>query len=324
MNRVQHKFNRVQSGLNRVQSSSTDADTPLDELEEAFFSYLAVERNSSERTLANYSYAIACFREWADEPFPGWQSLTSNHFKDYLFDIMKADEWSRATIRLHFAALRSFYKFLCRRRDFPHNPVADIQLPKAEKKLPIVLTQKQVLELIELPLKITHPKQAPHWMPYRDVAILELFYSSGIRLSELAALEVRDLDQQRESIRVMGKGNKQRLCPVGTPAMEAIIAYREHAEVLSGPLFISKLRKGMTPRAISNLFKKYHQHSDIPVDVSPHKLRHSFATHLLDCGADLRSVQAMLGHASLSTTQIYTHVSVARMKEVYEEAHPRA
>ena len=297
-------------------------ESPEDPLLDSFLQYLAVERNSSERTLINYRHAIILFR-LSTPDFPGWRALESGVFRDYLFEAMKSD-WARSTIRLHFSALRSFYKFLNRREGFSHNPIAEIQLPKAEKKLPVVLTQKQVIELLEMPFKIEHAKQAPSWMPFRDGAILELFYSSGVRLAELAALRISDFDLHNECIRVLGKGKKERICPVGTPAAEAIFRYCQEARVLDGPLFISKLRKQMTPRAISNLFKKYHEHSSIPVNVSPHKLRHSFATHLLDNGADLRSVQSMLGHASLSTTQIYTHVSVARMKEVYDQAHPRA
>ena len=293
-----------------------------DTLLDSFLEYLSIERNSSERTLINYHHAITKYRDWRDD-FDSWDTQDADDFRDYLFEIMK-DEWARATIRLHFAALRSFYKYLNRREGFSRNPVADIQLPKAEKKLPIVLTQTQVLELLDMPFKIDHPKQAPHWMAHRDKAILELFYSSGIRLAELASLQISDFDFHSECLRVVGKGSKERICPIGTQAVEAIQAYRLKARVLEGPLFISKLKRQMTPRAISNLFKKYHQHTSIPVNVSPHKLRHSFATHLLDSGADLRSVQAMLGHSSLSTTQIYTHVSVARMKEVYDEAHPRA
>lgn len=293
-----------------------------DRLPDLFFDYLSLEKNVSGRTLANYRHAISSFRTWA-RSFPGWERADADLFRDYLFEMMKSEK-ARATIRLHFAALRSFYKFLGRRQGLKHNPLAEIQLPKQEKRLPVVMTQKQVTELLETPYKIEQPRQAPHWTAHRDAAILELFYSSGIRLAELAGLQVKDLDLHHECIRVQGKGGKQRICPVGTPALEAIERYRLHAEIRQGPLFISKLRKGITPRAISDLFQKYHQHTGIPVNVSPHKLRHSFATHLLDCGADLRSVQAMLGHASLSTTQIYTHVSMARMKEVYDEAHPRA
>ncbi|MCL4154360.1 UNVERIFIED_CONTAM: hypothetical protein GTU68_049872 [Idotea baltica] len=137
-------------------------------------------------------------------------------------------------------------------------------------------------------------------------------------------MNVEDFDLHNECVRVFGKGSKERVCPVGNLAAEAIHRYRNEARVMGGALFISKLRKRLTSRAISDVFKKYHALTDIPVNVSPHKLRHSFATHLLDNGADLRSVQTLLGHASLSTTQIYTHVSIERMKRVYEETHPRA
>jgi integrase/recombinase XerC len=304
------------------QSSIKTVKPAIDLLLESFLEYLSIERNSSDKTLINYEHAITQFRDWVGD-FQGWDTLEADDFRDYLFELMKAD-WARATIRLHFAALRSFYKYLNRRQNFKKNPVAEVLLPKSEKKLPVVLTQKQVVELIELPFKVPLSQQAPHWLPYRDTAILELFYSSGIRLAELAGLQIQDFDFHNECVRVLGKGNKERVCPVGTLATKAINEYRQQAGVMNGSLFISKLRSQMTPRAISNLFVKYHALSNIPVEVSPHKLRHSFATHLLDCGADLRSVQAMLGHASLSTTQIYTHVSVARMKEVYHKAHPRA
>jgi integrase/recombinase XerC/integrase/recombinase XerD len=288
----------------------------------AFLEYLSVEKNCSHRTLSNYEHAINAFR--ISVPiFSGWHKLDADDFRDYLYVCMKSGR-SRSTIRLHFSALRSFYKFLTRRQGLSMNPLLDVELPKAEKKLPIVLNQVQVNELLEMPLKIEQPKQAAPWTAHRDVAILELFYSSGIRLAELTGLNVEDFDLHNECVRVFGKGNKERVCPVGTPAAEALHTYRNEARVMNGALFISKLRKRMTSRAISDIFKKYHALSNIPVSISPHKLRHSFATHLLDHGADLRSVQTLLGHASLSTTQIYTHVSIERMKQVYNKAHPRA
>ncbi len=289
---------------------------------DAFLEYLSVEKNCSHRTLSNYEHAISVCRQSIPK-FPGWDKLDAEDFRDYLYECMKSG-LARSTIRLHFSALRSFYKFLTRRQGLPVNPLLDVELPKAEKKLPVVLNQAQVNELLEMPFKVEQPKQAALWTAHRDAAILELFYSSGVRLAELTALNVEDFDLHNECVRVFGKGNKERICPVGTPAAEAIHAYRNEARVMEGPLFISKLRKRMTSRAISDIFKKYHALSNIPVNVSPHKLRHSFATHLLDHGADLRSVQTLLGHASLSTTQIYTHVSIERMKQVYEKAHPRA
>jgi len=293
-----------------------------DERIEEFLEYLSVEKNRSYRTLANYHHALSRFRNWLPAT-KSWDQADAEDFRDYLFLLMRG-RLDRATVRLHFAALRCFYRFLVRRCGLSVNPVADVQLPKAEKKLPLVLNERQVLELVEKPLKIEQPRQAPSWAAERDAAILELFYSSGIRLSELAALDVEDFDLHEECIRVFGKGSKERICPVGTAASEAIHRYRNAARVMTGPLFIGKSRKRLTTRAISDLFHKYHSLCDIPQQASPHKLRHSFATHLLDRGADLRSVQTLLGHTSLSTTQIYTHVSIERMKKVYEEAHPRA
>jgi len=204
------------------------------------------------------------------------------------------------------------------------NPLKEVLLPKAEKKLPLLLTVKQINELLCTPFKVEREKQAPPWVAARDAAIMELFYSSGLRLQELVLLDVAHIDPYSESVRVFGKGRKERVVPVGAPALAAIQKYRHEAGVNTGPLFISKLRKRLSTHAVWSLLKKYLRHTSIPISLSPHKLRHSFATHLLDNGADLRSVQSLLGHASLSTTQIYTHVTVERLKKAYNEAHPRA
>jgi site-specific recombinase XerD len=199
-----------------------------------------------------------------------------------------------------------------------------VQLPKPERGLPVVLTVSQVDELLGLPLQERLEKKGPPWLPFRDAAILELFYSSGLRISELIGLDVGDVDFIGETLRVRGKGAKERVVPVGGAAMRAMQRYRQEAVVTSGPLFLSKLRRRITQQAVDLLLRKYLKLSLIPFGVSPHKLRHSFATHLLDAGADLRSVQSLLGHASLSTTQIYTHVTRERLKEAYDGAHPRA
>ena len=181
-----------------------------------------------------------------------------------------------------------------------------------------------LLALLDSPLAMKKSARAPQWMPRRDAAILELFYSSGLRLAEMASLDVRSVDDFSESVRVLGKGRKERIVPVGVPALTAIQKYRHEARVQAGPLFINKQRRRMGARSIWLSLKRYLVHANIPANISPHKLRHSFATHLLDAGADLRSVQELLGHASLSTTQIYTHVTVERLKSAYDGAHPRA
>lgn len=294
---------------------------PDDSLTAAFLDYLRNERNASPRTLENYRRALEAAADFlGDKP---WSAATADDFRAYLFAMMKRDR-ARATIRLEFAALRSLYRFLCERHGLATNPLAAVSLPKPEKRLPVFLTTSQVDALLRAPLEAKPDKQAPSWMPSRDAAILELFYSSGLRLAELAALDVRDIDVFNETVRVMGKGSKERVVPVGEPALQSIQQYRQRAGVKDGPLFLSKMRKRLGSGSIWSLVKKYLRLAEIPVPASPHKLRHSFATHLLDAGADLRSVQSLLGHASLSTTQIYTHVTTERLKRSYDKAHPRA
>ncbi len=302
-------------------SAEGSAPRPDDPLAQEFLRYLEVERNSSPRTIAAYRQALRAFRAEGKES--SWNDYVADDFRDYLFGAMKKKR-ARSYIRLQFSAFRTFYRFLIERKGLARDPVRELELPKTEKKLPLVLTRQQIDELLSAPLRVSKEKAAPKWMPLRDAAIMEIFYSSGLRLSELASLNVADLDIYTESVRVLGKGRKERVCPVGAPALEIVSRYRAAANVHSGPLFISKLRERISPRSIWLILKRYLRHTSIPVTISPHKLRHSFATHLLDRGADLRSVQALLGHASLSTTQIYTHVTVERLKRAYKDAHPRA
>ena len=294
-----------------------------EELEAAFLSFMDTERSASPRTILNYRLALGSFRIWAGDRFAGWKDSSAEDFRRWLFDMMK-QELAKATIRLRFAAIRSFYKFLVHRRGLAKSPVAEVQLPKPEKKLPVVLTIAQIDELLALPLQAAVHRQTKPWMPLRDAAILELFYSCGLRISELRGLDVKDVDFLGENVRVLGKGAKERIVPVGGPAMAALQRYQREAAVTQGPLFLGKNRTRITQQAIDQLLKKYLKLSSIPFRISPHKLRHSFATHLLDAGADLRSVQSLLGHASLSTTQIYTHVTKERLRKAYDEAHPRA
>jgi site-specific recombinase XerD len=294
---------------------------PLDRLAEQFLEHLEVERNVSPRTLSNYRHALDEFRKAL--PQPGWKDLRADHFRRRLFEQMKAG-LAKPTIRLHFAALRTFYRFLVERHGLKDNPLKQVQLPKLDRNLPVVLTTKQIDALLAAPLVMERSDRAPKWMPMRDAAILELFYSSGLRLAELASLAVGSVDPFSETVRVLGKGRKERIVPVGKLALEAIQKYRQAAGVNAGPLVINKSRRRLGTRSVWLSLKRYLVHAKIPRTISPHKLRHSFATHLLDAGADLRSVQTLLGHASLSTTQIYTHVTVERLKKAYALAHPRA
>ncbi len=295
---------------------------PVDPLVEAFLEFLSVERDASPLTLINYAHALGEFRRQSPK-ITDWMQVSPDEFRAYLFLLMKR-ELSRSTIRLHFAAMRSFYKYLTRRHGLVSNPLLEVQLPKLEKKLPVVLTLQQIEELLALPLTYAQEAQAPVWAGERDAAILETFYSTGLRLHELANLDVKDYDIYHDTLRVLGKGRKERFCPLGSHAVKALQRYRQKAGVHEGPMFISKLRTRISTRAIGDVLQKYLRVSTIPIRGTPHKLRHSFATHLLNNGADLRSVQELLGHSSLSTTQIYTHVSTERMKQVYDKTHPRA
>ena len=289
-----------------------------------FIRYMMAERNASRLTLSAYARALRQFREWMGKRFPGWSECTAEHFRGWLYEAME-EQLKSSTIRLRFAALRSFYNHLVRFGEVSMSPLAEVSLPKARHPLPVHLNLRQMEELLSMPLRVPLDKKCPPWLPYRDAAILELFYSCGVRLSELVSLNANALQSEEGCLRVVGKGRKVRLVPVGDYARAAIERYCEMAGVSgASPLFISRLGRRLTGRAIQLMLEKYLRYSDIPIHISPHKLRHTFATHLLDAGADLRAVQELLGHASLSTTQIYTHVTKSRMKAVYRSAHPRA
>ena len=298
-----------------------NAKRSQDRLAEQFFDWLDGEKNASAHTITAYRTAVESFR--AFRPNTSWTSATDDDFRSFLFYMMKAGR-ARSSVRLTFSALRTFYDFLVLRQHIPTNVIKGIELPKISRQLPAFFTTSQVETLLAKPTAMPKEKQATPWMAARDEAIFELFYSTGMRISELVGLDVKDLDPISETARVFGKGSKERICPVGGPALEAVSRYRSAANVHSGPLFLNKSRRRLSARSIWLAMKKYLQAAGLPANMSPHKLRHSFATHLLDAGADLRSVQSLLGHASLSTTQIYTHVTAERLKQAYNNAHPRA
>lgn len=291
---------------------------------ERFLSYMEVEKTASAHTLAAYRRTLQQFREWMGSRFVSWHDCGTDCFRGWLYEAME-QELKPASIRLRFAALRSLYTYLMLREGLSVNPLAEVTLPKARHSLPVHLSLRQMEDLLSLPLRTPVDKKSPDWLPYRDAAILELFYSCGIRLSELVGLDADALLPGDNCVRVLGKGRKERLVPVGEYAMEAILNYRMRAGLEPhGPLFISRLRRRMTGRSVQLMLDKYLRCSDLPFHISPHKLRHTFATHMLDAGADLRAVQELLGHASLATTQIYTHVTKTRLKQAYLDAHPRA
>jgi integrase/recombinase XerC len=295
-------------------------------LVEAFLNYLRAERDASPRTIGTYSDELGLFRRWfADKTGQAcdWARLDIFHVRGYLVHLSQK-QYQRSTVLLKMSALRSFFRWLVRSEKLKQNPLLGLISPKKHRKLPQFLTQAQVEALLNAPLADKDPDHA--FAVWRDKAILEVFYSAGIRINELVQLNDDDLDLVGEVIRVRGKGKKERLAALGGPAVETLQRYLElRRRSARGPLFINqKDGARLTARSIQRMLKKYLIAANLDPTLTPHKLRHSFATHLLEAGADLRSVQELLGHANLSTTQIYTHVTPERLRKVYEKAHPRA
>jgi len=293
--------------------------------------YLHAERDASPLTIRNYGSDITAFSRWFEEKFkqrPDWARIDSFHLRGYLVHLTER-RYDRATIHLKMSALRSFFRWLVRMGRVKQNPLTGLTLPKKARKLPKFLTIHQVEDLLSAPLRGEDKDQLAGW---RDKAILEVFYSGGLRIHELVQLNDNDIDLLGEVVVVRGKGKKERLAALGGPAVETLQQYlvlrRSRFQLrlgtASSPLFVNRFGGRMTARSVQRMLKKYLLAVGLDPSLTPHKLRHSFATHMLDAGADLRSVQELLGHANLSTTQIYTHVTPERLKKVYEKAHPRA
>jgi integrase/recombinase XerC len=306
----------------REETFSSDADDPKGLVQE-FIHYLLSEKNASPHTCRCYQADLEEFERF----------LTSSGMYVTPAGRIKIEEVDRLAIRKYLSflhrrnrkssiarkvsTLRSFYKYLIKEKIISSNPAKQVATPKTEKPLPTALTVDEAFRLMESPKE----KQQS-----RDRAILELLYSSGLRVSELVGLDGKQLDQELEIVKVMGKGRKERIVPVGKKAMEALKTYlkdRGHVEA-NAPIFVNARGGRLTSRSVGRLVKKYTRHSGVFRKISPHSLRHTFATHLLDAGADIREIQEMLGHASLSTTQRYTHISLGKLMEVYDKAHPRS
>jgi integrase/recombinase XerC len=296
----------------------------MDPLVEEFLNYLRAERNASPLTIRNYAADIAAFSVWFGQKYKqqcDWMHVDPFHVRGYLVHLTER-RFDRATIHLKMSALRSLYKWFVRTDRVKQNPLVGLTLPKKGRKLPKFLTIQQVEALLTAPLKVVPKDKLPSW---RDKAILETLYSTGIRIHELVQLNDDDVDMLGEVARVRGKGRKERLAALGGPAIETLQKYLElRGRNTRGPLFVNKFGGRMSARSVQRMLKKYLLAVGLDPSLTPHKLRHSFATHMLDAGADLRSVQELLGHANLSTTQIYTHITPERLKKVYEKAHPRA
>jgi integrase/recombinase XerC len=318
----------------------TGAADGVDPCVDQFLLYLEHERNASRHTCLNYDMDLRQFAgmTWGGDVRPPyrWGEVDRFAARRFLAGLQKGGR-SHATIGRKLSALRSFYRFLEREDRVEQNPFGGIRAPKRPRKLPPVLSVAEIARLLEAP---THGLRAAgedardafaRYAAVRDRAILEVMYSTGARVSEVAGITEGRVDLLSGMVTVRGKGKKERMCPLGRPACLALRALLDANAARWGggsrslrPVFRNAAGDAITTRSIERQLKRYLAVAGLQSRVTPHALRHSFATHLLDAGADLRSVQELLGHASLSTTQIYTHVSVERMKKVYDEAHPRA
>jgi len=320
-----------------------------------FLGYLKFEKHFSDHTAKCYGADLEQFSDFlkADhgaEPEPagptdwqssagGTQTATQTQTQVHIDELLRQADvqtmrkfmaflsernYTKSTAARKLATLRSFYKFLVKRNVIGSNPVSTLKTPKQDKKLPKFLEYEQVQRLLNTP-------PSDSWLGARDRAILEVLYSTGMRVSELVGLNLEDVDFLGEVIHIRGKGKKERICPIGSSALQSIQHYIEFRNRRmmndsgfdSKVLFANKHGKRLSTRSVRRKMDKYLREAGLDPTISPHTLRHSFATHMLNNGADLRSVQELLGHQSLSTTQIYTHVTTSRMKEQYQSAHPR-
>ena len=324
--------------LFHVTDASTTKPLQVDKWIQKFLAHLATDRGASVYTQRNYKQALTEFSCWHLEERkspPIWDKLQRDDFRSFV-RFLGRNNLSRAATQLRFSALRTFYKFLIRHGAAESSPIKNLSLPKLEKRLPKFLTKQQMEELLIAPfelLKIQTTKKAGRPVSQvaalRDVAVLETIYSCGLRVSELCGLRVDDLDWSEQIVRVRGKGKKERLVPIGRPALMAIQDYWNTFKQPPGgasPIFFAETKKRapLAPVQLARRLKQFLAIAGLDPCLTPHKLRHSYATHLLDAGADLRSVQELLGHAHLVTTQVYTHVTTERLKKAYDAAHPRA
>jgi len=285
-----------------------------------YFAYLATERNVSTHTVAAYRTDLEQFRTFlvADGKGPAHPADVT-HLDVRRFLAHLHGDYAKSSIGRKLAAVRSFFQYLIREGAVAKNPAELVSTPRKEQRAPFHLTIDEITALVEAPKNATI-------LSLRDRAILEVLYSCGIRLSELTGLVVGDIDREGRLVRVLGKGGKERIVPLGRQAARAVDAYLdERREPATAESFLLNARGGrLTGRSVARIVDRYLVKLATMKKVSPHTLRHTFATHLLEGGADLRAIQELLGHASLSTTQKYTHVSIDRLMEVYDKAHPRA
>ncbi len=295
---------------------------------EPFLAHLTGERRCSRYTVRNYRQAFEDFWLWlrrnglAERKL---DELSTREARDFVIEAQR--RFDRRTLHNHVSGLRAFYKFWMKRGALRKSPFVGVPLPKLEKRLPKFLNEAQVKRLLAGPMRLLENETIAAFEAWRDRLVMEILYGGGLRVSELVALTCGDIDEPSGAARVLGKGRKERLCPLGRVAMAVWREFRAKFLPESSPatpVVCDERGRRLTPGFVQRRLKRYLALADLPLDLTPHKLRHSYATHLLNAGADLRLVQELLGHASLNTTQVYTHVSVARLREVYAKAHPRA
>ncbi len=309
---------------------------------EQFLQFLRAERAASEHTIDAYRSDILEFavrvRDSADGSFDAWQEVDVEQARSFVMALHSAGDAKRS-IKRKLSALRSFFRYLVRNEILASNPFLKLPPMKTDQPLPQILSVGQIDQLTLAVAQFwaqseaagtARSEESAAFSAARDLAMIELIYSGGLRISEAVGLNLGDLDLAASVAKVRGKGKKERLAVLGGPAQRAMRTYLKLRPAFGGsrepvaPVFLNQSGSRLTARSFQRNLKNYLLAAGLPPELTPHKLRHSFATHLLDAGADLRSVQEMLGHENLSTTQIYTHVSAERMKNVYKEAHPRA
>ena len=284
---------------------------------EAFLAYLQVERRMSAHTLDAYRRDLAALAQWCDGHGAGApEALHGEQLREFIASEHRRG-LSASSLQRRLSACRSFYAWLLKNGRIDANPVAGLRAPKAPRKLPQVLDADEAVQLVEL------PTDAP--LGLRDRALLELFYSSGLRLGELCALRWQDLDTASALLKVHGKGNRERIVPVGSHALAALQAWRQDSGASAAqPMFPGRGGAPISQRAVQIRIRQLAQRQGLFKHVHPHMLRHSFASHLLESSGDLRGVQELLGHADIATTQIYTHLDFQHLAKVYDASHPRA
>jgi integrase/recombinase XerC len=305
-----------------------------------FLHYLTNERQASSHTTDNYRRDILQFAEIVldGRENPDWTRVGIDHARKYVIKLQER-KLARNSLLRKISSMRSFFRFLLREEIVDKNPFVGLASIKKEQNLPKFMSVNEIDRLSSIPQLywtkaaqdgVAKDKDSADFAASRDTALIEIIYSGGLRISEAVGLNLEDVDLFSDIMKVKGKGKKERIAAIGKPAAKALRRYlqtrllRTENERRNAPLFVNRFGTRLTPRSFQRNLKMYLIFAGLPPDLTPHKLRHSFATHLLDAGADLRAVQEMLGHENLSTTQIYTHVTTEKMKDIYKKAHPRA